>query len=134
LAGSEDNPWHKFYHGFADSNNISCAGLSWCSGFCNHSTPRIPPTRNLWRYAEHISNASEFIEVHTTGKITRHGHFSFPYSLTNPRKAMTYTLARQDWNDYLIPIGNNLHSKRTLKVDTHLYTRFKNGSDLFSAG
>ena len=34
-----------------------------------------------------------------SGKITRYGHFSFPYSLTNPRKAVTYTLARRDRND-----------------------------------
>ena len=95
-------------------------GLSRCSGFCNHSTRRIPPTRNLLRDAGNISNASEVITVHSSGKITGYGHFSFPYGLTNPRKAVTYTLARRDRNDYLISILNNFHSKRTSEFDTHL--------------
>ena len=82
----------------------------------------------------HSSNASEFIEVHTTGKITRYGHFSFPYSLTNPRKAMTYTLARRDRNDYLILLGKNFHPQRTSEFNIHVKIRFNYGSDSFSAG
>jgi hypothetical protein len=32
---------------------------------------------------------------------------------------MTNTLARQDWNDYLIFIGKNFHPQRTSEFNTH---------------
>jgi|GEM_PF-1035493 hypothetical protein len=52
-------------------------------------------------------------------QVSRYIHFSFPTSLTNLRKSVTYTLARRDWDDYLILISQNFHPKRPLEFDTN---------------
>jgi hypothetical protein len=52
-------------------------------------------------------------------QVIRYSRLSFPTSLTNPRKSATCTLARRDWNDYLILIPKNFHPKRTVEFDTN---------------
>jgi hypothetical protein len=71
-------------------------------------------------YPDHIRIFSHPSDIWRYWQDNRYSSCTFPTSLTNPRKSVTYTLARRDWDDYLnIDFRKNFHPKRTLESDTN---------------
>jgi hypothetical protein len=93
--------------------------IVWLSGFPQPLAPAPPPHPEALSLGRSYPQPLAIFKKFRVWWVIRYSHFFLPASLTNPRKSATCTLARRDWNDYLILIAKNFHPKRTSEFDTN---------------